>query len=192
VPYRLRLRYERPESFREDFERNLAMGGAFVPTPDPLQIRAHVELEVVLDYTDAGVPPVEAQVVHVVPLERALKPLEAGVIVAFVAPVEELRETLGPLLGKTTDESAAVGEPDAAAGGAAGGGPGGALGPDTRFEARVHRIDSESLSVIECSVLELATAGIPMARILEVIPEEEGRIQDALQTLLERGVLAAA
>lgn len=186
MPYRLRLRYERPESFREDFERNLAMGGAFVPTPDPLQIRAHVELEVVLDYSDAGVPPVEAQVVHVVPLERALKPLEAGVIVAFLAPVEELRETLEPFLGPGTDEPAAAGES------AADGGHGGDLGPDTRFEARVHRIDSESLSVLECSVLELATAGIPMARILEVIPEEEERIQDALQTLLERGVLAAA
>jgi len=188
LPYRLRVRFEDPESFRKELERDLAMGGAFVPTPDPVQLRALVELELELAWTDVRVP-VEAQVVHTIPLERALKPLEAGVIVAFVAPAEELRETLGPHLGVAAD--AGSGEapgadgvgPDPAAGD-------GELGPATTFEVRVHRIDSESLSVLEASVLELATAGIPLERILEVIPETDEDVGETLQGLVERGVLA--
>ena len=187
MPYRLRVRFEDPERFREEFERNLAMGGAFVPTPDPVQLRALVELEVELAWADVR-HSLEAQVVHTVPLERALKPLEAGVIVAFVAPTAELRETLAPQL-----DGADGGAADSDHAGAAPSAPGGAdaaLGPTTTFEVRVQRIDSERLSVLEASVLELATAGIALERILEVIPEADADVRHVLQTLVEQGILS--
>lgn len=175
MPYRLHVRFEDPESFREEFERNLAMGGAFVPTPDPVQLGALVELEVDLAWTDVRVP-LEAQVVHTIPVERALKPLEAGVIVAFVAPTEELRAALEPHLDADVAGDTPAGDD--------------ALGAAATFEARVHRIDSESLSVLEASVLELATAGVPVERILEVIPEADADVREALQALVERGILS--
>lgn len=191
MPYRLQLRFEDPDRFREELERSLAMGGAFVPTPDPVQLRTLVELQVELAWADARIP-LEAQVVHTVPLERALKPLEAGVIVAFVAPAEELRETLGPHLERGDGErvtDAAGAEGDAAPSPSAADPGEDALGPATTFSVRVQRIDSESLDVLEASVIELATAGIPVGRMLEVIPEADADVLGVIQTLLGQGIL---
>lgn len=209
MPYRLRLHFEHTEAFQQAFERNAAMGGAFVATGDPVQLHSVVEVEVTVADRREGLR-LQAQVVHVVPPERALQPLEAGVVVAFLDPADELREKLAPFLAAAEARPAAEAvptpdpeavAPDAAspAGGSpevpqpgadpAGPSPAFRYPPDARFEPRMHFVDSERLSPLEASLVELATVGLPASRMLEVIPEEAGEIQHALQDLVDRGVL---
>ena len=61
--------------------------------------------------------------------------------------------------------------------------------PSTRFEVFVDGIDPPNLSNLEASVIELAGAGIELARILEVIPEESVDAHRTIDVLVERGVL---
>lgn len=46
------------------------------------------------------------------------------------------------------------------------------------------------LSKLEEAVLDLATAGLNVRRMVDVIPDSDGAVQDAIRSLLERGVLA--
>lgn len=196
MPYRLRFHFENGDAFRSAFERNLAMGGAFVPTGDPLLLGTIVELEVAFGDRPDRIR-LETQVVHVVPLERALRPVEAGVIVSFVTPVQTLREKLAPYLGDAGRR--AEGDWGGSAGAAGPTPPPAApreqpaatsfYPPDTHFQPRVLHIESARLSPLEASLIELATVGLPTSRMLEVIPEEESAIQEGLRTLVEQGVL---
>lgn len=66
-----------------------------------------------------------------------------------------------------------------------------AYGPATIFQVDDARVESaqDGLSKTEQAVLDLARAGMSVARIREVIPEPAARIDTALASLLEQGVL---
>lgn len=108
---RLRLSFPELATFRTEFERNIANGGAFVETNDAFDLREIVEVE--LDLTFQGESLVlEAEVVHCVTAEMVGPAGVAGVAVQFLTPASELRDRLAPL-----------------AGGAEGGGPAAASDP---------------------------------------------------------------
>jgi hypothetical protein len=69
-----------------------------------------------------------------------------------------------------------------------------ALAPETRFAVRHDRLQAlaEPLGKTEEAVLELAAAGFTLRRILDVIPEDDGRIQAAVAALLEADLLRRA
>ncbi len=60
--------------------------------------------------------------------------------------------------------------------------------PSTQFEVALG-IDVGDLTDLEASVVELADAGLGVARMLEIIPEESVEVHRAIDTLVERGVL---
>jgi type IV pilus assembly protein PilZ len=68
------------------------------------------------------------------------------------------------------------------------------LAPGTRFAVRRERLASlaEPLAQTEQAVLELATAGFTLRRILDVIPESDAQIRGAITRLLERGLIRPA
>ena len=63
MAYRLHLLFENPDAFRVEFERNIAMGGAFIPTGDQLKLRSFVDLVIELPFCDETVV-LEAEVVQ--------------------------------------------------------------------------------------------------------------------------------
>jgi hypothetical protein len=48
---------------------------------------------------------------------------------------------------------------------------------------------SDELDKLEEAVVDLATAGLTVRRMVDVIPDSDGAVQDAIRALLERGVL---
>jgi hypothetical protein len=141
---RLRIRFEREEDFRLEFERNIAKGGVFVPGASGLELREVVAVEIALDFSGER-RRLEAEVVHVAP--------GAGVALQFLRPADEVRGELSALLGgpATADDAWQLPELDdlpAPATGAADGegdlfGPGGgaaspaaALAPERRRSPR--------------------------------------------------------
>jgi len=66
-----------------------------------------------------------------------------------------------------------------------------ALSPGARFTVHRERLGSidRPLETTEESVLELAAAGFTMRRILDVIPETDAAIRNAITSLVERGLL---
>jgi hypothetical protein len=87
---RLRIRFEREEDFRLEFERNIAKGGVFVPGASGLELREVVAVEIALDFSGER-RRLEAEVVHVAP--------GAGVALQFLRPADEVRGELSALLG---------------------------------------------------------------------------------------------
>src|SRR5690606_184006 len=69
--------------------------------------------------------------------------------------------------------------------------PGPALSPGARFTVHRERLGSidRPLETTEASVLELAAAGFTLRRILDVIPETDAAIRNAITSLVERGLL---
>ncbi len=61
--------------------------------------------------------------------------------------------------------------------------------PSTRYDVFLDGIETAGLSEIEASVVELAGAGLEVARMLEIIPAESVDIHRTIDTLVERGVL---
>lgn len=90
MAYQLYIAFDDPDAFRAEFERNIAMGGAFVPTGDPLELRSFLDLVIELLFCDQSVV-LEAEVVHIIPSEHALTPGDLGVAVSFREPASELR-----------------------------------------------------------------------------------------------------
>jgi len=66
------------------------------------------------------------------------------------------------------------------------------LAPATRFAVHRERLAriSEPLGKTEEAVLELAVAGFTLRRILDVIPESDSQIREAIAALIERGLLS--
>jgi hypothetical protein len=61
----------------------------------------------------------------------------------------------------------------------------------TRFSVdRAAVARSGDLSKLEEAVLDLAAAGLTVRRMVDVIPDSDGAVQEAIRSLLERGVLA--
>jgi hypothetical protein len=201
MAYRLHLVFDDPDSFLKEFEHNIAMGGAFLPTADPLELRSFVDVEFVLSYCDESVI-LEAEVVHLIPPERALNPGDVGVAVSFRKPASELREMFKPYLGEEAAEPTQTGEtpderadedPDSLADlpmekpcSSA------HYPPNTRFDVVPHGITPSLHSDLEASVLELAGTGFEVARMLEIIPEQPIDVYRTVEKLIGRDVLKIA
>jgi len=71
---------------------------------------------------------------------------------------------------------------------------GAALSPKARLEVERSKLAESGppLGKTEQAVLELATAGFTVRRILDVIPENDAAIRTAIQALLERGLVRLA
>lgn len=92
----LRLCFDTQEAFREEYERNIAKGGAFVAGADFAEPREVVELELELAFCGERIR-LPAEVVAGVPAELAGAGVTPGVAIQFDLPVQELRSRLGPL-----------------------------------------------------------------------------------------------
>ena len=96
---RLCISFERPEDFRGEFDRNIAMGGVFIPGVGNLALREVVEVVIVLAFIGER-RTLEAEIVHVAE--------GAGVAVQFLRAAGELRAEFSAALGT---ESAAPSDP---------------------------------------------------------------------------------
>ena len=98
---RLRIRFDRAEAFRLEFDRNIAKGGVFVPGASGLELREVVEVELALEWSGQK-RSLEAEVVHVA--------AGAGVALQFLRPAADVRDELAALLpharGRTELEEA--------------------------------------------------------------------------------------
>ena len=200
MAYRLHLAFDDPDASRSEFERNIAMGGAFIPTSDPLELRSFVEVAIELPFCDESVV-LEAEVVHLIPPERALNPGDAGVAVSFRKPANELRAILeGYLEQEAAGATPSDGVPDQQEAGADDDTPVDLLmekpgssarsrDASTRFEVFLDGIDPSNHSDLEASVIDLAGVGLEVARMLEVIPEESGDVYRTIDVLVGRGAL---
>jgi hypothetical protein len=92
----LRLPFASQEAFRQEFERNIAKGGAFVEGVEFGELREMVTVELELGFCGERIR-IPAEVVAGVPAELAGAGVKPGVAVQFDLPVRELRSRLGPL-----------------------------------------------------------------------------------------------
>jgi hypothetical protein len=64
------------------------------------------------------------------------------------------------------------------------------LDPAARFQVdRAALASAGSLAKVEEAVVDLATAGFTVRRILDVVPEDDAQVSAALVALVEQGVL---
>ncbi|MBW2240813.1 MAG: PilZ domain-containing protein [Deltaproteobacteria bacterium] len=91
---RLRLVFEELEGFREEYERNMSAGGAFVHTEHALELREQVEVELSLVFSGQTFV-LEAEVVHQLP---------GAVAVQFMEDASELRARLSEHLAGSSDQ----------------------------------------------------------------------------------------
>jgi Tfp pilus assembly protein PilZ len=89
---RLQLVFRDGNEFLEEYQRNIAVGGAFIRSAQDFEPRETVCVELRLDFCDASLD-LEAEVVHRVP-PRPDAPDAAGVAVQFHAAADELRRRL--------------------------------------------------------------------------------------------------
>jgi len=89
---RLRIRFDRAEAFRLEFDRNIAKGGVFVPGASGLELREVVEVEIALEFSGER-RSLEAEVVHVA--------AGAGVALQFLRPAADVRDELSALLPRS-------------------------------------------------------------------------------------------
>ncbi len=95
MTHRLRLVFEDPDGFRQEYERNMSAGGAFVHTELELSLREQVEVEILLTFAGLNLV-LEAEVVHQMP---------GAVAVQFAEDASELRGRLLPHLGAPGPEA---------------------------------------------------------------------------------------
>lgn len=107
----LQIRFESPDSLREEFEKNISNRGIFIATEEEFEDRQSVDVEIVLTYVDAPAIPLSlrGEVVHCIPVEMAASGAVPGIAVQFDHSANQLREAFEPLLGRS---SAPVAEKD--------------------------------------------------------------------------------
>jgi len=93
----LRVSYSSADALRQQFEREIALGGLFIPTVSNLDFRDSVRVVFDLEFCEDRVE-LEGEVVSVVEPELAGEG-GAGVAVQFVASPAALKERLGPYFG---------------------------------------------------------------------------------------------
>jgi Tfp pilus assembly protein PilZ len=105
---RLRLTLPDARALRDEYQRNMARGGAFVPTAESFELREIVEVELHLLSSGASLVE-EAEVVQCLGPEQAVSAGVQGVAVQFLGEPGELRARMKTLLGSAEGgESAAV------------------------------------------------------------------------------------
>ena len=93
---RLSIRFEHPDDFRREFDRNIAKGGVFVAGTERLELREVVEIELVLEFSGLR-RTLEAEVVHVAE--------GSGAAVQFLRAASEVRAELAAALAGADEPS---------------------------------------------------------------------------------------
>ncbi len=93
----LNIRFTDREAFAQEYQRNLANGGIFIPTSESFDAREVIEVELDLQFCDRFVT-LQAEIVS---RGGSSDPNAAGhgVAVQFLVPAEELRDLLGSIVG---------------------------------------------------------------------------------------------
>jgi Tfp pilus assembly protein PilZ len=107
---RLRLPFADAAEFREEYERNIVNGGAFIRTAEEFEVRELAEVEIELGFCGDSVV-LEAEIVHFVRAEQADSEAAVGVAVQFLEPAPLLRDTLQRFIGEDTSAEADDAEP---------------------------------------------------------------------------------
>lgn len=100
----LNIRFSDRESFAQEYSRNLANGGMFIPTGESFEAREVIEVELELEFCERFVT-LQAEVVSQV---GSAQGSGAGVAVQFLMPADELRELLGGIAGIASRRGAAA------------------------------------------------------------------------------------
>ncbi|MFK7895192.1 MAG: PilZ domain-containing protein [Myxococcota bacterium] len=103
----LQVRFESPEALREEFEKNIANRGVFVPTEQPFESRQRVRVEILLTYVSEVeiAHAMTGEVVHCIPKEMASSGATPGVAIQFDATASQLVQEFEPLLGQLPAET---------------------------------------------------------------------------------------
>jgi hypothetical protein len=107
---RLRVRFAEASVFREEYERNIFNGGAFIRTAEEFQPRDLVEVELELDFCGESVV-VDAEIVQSVMADEAGSGGVDGVAVQFLEPAPALRGRLERFLEESVAPEAELVEP---------------------------------------------------------------------------------
>jgi Tfp pilus assembly protein PilZ len=102
---RLSLSFASPEDFAAEYRRNVAKGGAFVPTNVGFELRETVRVCLELAWRSETVE-LEAEIVHVVPRELAGAGATPGVAVQFLLPASQLRLRLSRIAEEAAVQAA--------------------------------------------------------------------------------------
>ena len=103
----LNIRFQDRESFAQEYQRNLANGGIFIPTPEDFEAREVIEVELDLEFCERFVT-LQAEVVSQVGSSEGGG---SGVAVQFLMPADELRDLLGGIAGIASRASSAPAAP---------------------------------------------------------------------------------
>lgn len=95
----LRVSFATLEEFRAEYRDNLARGGLFVPSAEPVELRDEVEVELELAFRDASYR-LTGEVVSVVPEGLAQSGATPGIALQLSTPSDEVRKTFEPLVGQ--------------------------------------------------------------------------------------------
>jgi Tfp pilus assembly protein PilZ len=95
---RLRLAFGEAVVFREEYERNIVNGGAFICTREAFEARDLVEVELELSFCGESVV-LDAEIVHVASAEQVGSEAASGVAVQFLEPAPVLRDRLQRFVG---------------------------------------------------------------------------------------------
>lgn len=156
----LDVSFRSAEELEREYATNIANGGIFVHTDEPLEIRAKVSVRLKLTYLKKGAT-LEGEVVHVIGPELAASGATPGVAVHFEAPAGDLRDLFEPLIayGKQMQPGEGGAEPAAAS-----------EIPEKRPEdrrgaprsrARVYaRVDCPGCEIIEGRTRDLSISGV--------------------------------
>ena len=178
---RLRIRFDRAEAFRLEFDRNIAKGGVFVPGASGLELREVVEVEIALEFSGQR-RSLEAEVVHVA--------AGAGVALQFLRPAADVRDELAALFpqsrrGRTELEEAwrlpELDEGDGAA----------ATIPELDDREDLFGPGGGALPASDATVERRRSARAPI-RVPALLDDESQRIQGVTRNLSETGALISA
>jgi Tfp pilus assembly protein PilZ len=111
---RLRLPFADAAAFREEYERNIVNGGAFIRTAEEFEVRELAEVELELGFCGDSVV-LEAEIVHSARAEQEDSEAAVGVAVQFLEPASLLRDTLQRFIDESASAEADVAEPVAEA-----------------------------------------------------------------------------
>lgn len=95
------------EELEHEYATNIAQGGIFVETEEPLQVREKVSVRVKLRFIRKAIT-LKGEVVHVVGPELAAAGATPGVAVHFEARAVELRMVFEPLIAAVDDQTETV------------------------------------------------------------------------------------
>lgn len=106
---RLERRFETLEAFQEEYRRNIANGGMFIPTHAVFEPRQVVDVELLLEFSDESIV-LPAEVVNQVSPRLCGEGAASGVAVQFLESATDLRKRLGGVVGLPAQKSSAPSE----------------------------------------------------------------------------------